>query len=196
MVDEHDAEKPVADLQRSFELADHQNHDADLPPAQTPQPQPASAAPETGDGSPTLAHKWYRYDGSLRDILCVFGAVCVLSWQAYIVYEYSVGTRTTATVDHCNVTRGNWYTWVSLSSCRATWNVGGQSQTGTIEPPFEAAFWSSVGPKNGSSLDVHVHDGTAVTLSKTFYFLLACCAFFLVVFSPRLWKAWRGRNRG
>jgi hypothetical protein len=196
MVDEHDPEKRAGSLRRSFQLAD-QIKAPDLPPVQPPQPQPASATAKTGDGGRTSAQKWYRYKGSLRDVLCVLGAVGLLIGTSYFVYEYRVGTPTTARVDHCDVFRGNWYTLVSNSKCRGTWSVGGQSQTGTIQPPFQAPFWSrSVGPRDGSSLHVRAHDGTAVTLSATFYEVLAFCAFLLAASLPGLWRAWRGRNRG
>jgi hypothetical protein len=63
-------------------------------------------------------------------------------------------------------------------------------------PPFQSPFWSrSVGPGEGSSLHVRVHDRTAVTLSKDLYFNFALFAFLFAACFPRLWKAWRGRNR-
>jgi hypothetical protein len=193
MVDEDDVEKRADYLPQAFQLAD-QNKAPDLPPAQPAQPQLASDA-TTDDRSYTPGRKWYRYDGSLRDILCVSLAVFILVWQAYLVYDYLVGTPTTMRVDHCDVTRGNWYTWWTTSSCRGTWSLGGQSQTGKIEPPFQAPFWSrSVGPGEGSSLHVRVHDRTAVTLSKDLYFNFALFAFLFAACFPRLWKAWRGHN--
>jgi Protein of unknown function (DUF2510) len=66
---------------------------------------------------------------------------------AYDSYAYGVGTPTTATNVHCiKYSRGS-------LSCTGTWRVGGKSYTG----PIMGAYG------NESSLDVHVHGGTAYT---------------------------------
>jgi hypothetical protein len=129
----------------------------------------------------------------MRDIFFLLLAVGILTLQAYFLYYYLVGTPTTARVDHCDVVPAR----ESSAACTGTWSVGGQSQTGKIEPVFEEPFWTrNVGPKVGSSLQVRVHDGTAVRRSTDLYLYSALGAFPLAACLPRLWRAWRGRNRG
>lgn len=68
------------------------------------------------------------------------------------IYEYRLGTATTATIDHCDRSS----TPRHIVTCTGTWNVGGQSQSGIIDGADRM-----LAP--GSSLAVHVNDGAAYT---------------------------------
>jgi hypothetical protein len=70
---------------------------------------------------------------------------------AYDAYAYRVGTPTTATIEQCTQA-GNG----SDQNCTATWSVGGTSHTGPIDTGGQ-------GYPQGSSLNVHVHRGSAYT---------------------------------
>jgi hypothetical protein len=70
----------------------------------------------------------------------------------YPIYEYRLGTSTTATIDHCEESSGKPY----VPTCTGTWTVGGQSQSGIIDGADQM-----LAP--GSSLAVHVNDGAAYT---------------------------------
>ena len=188
-MDQDDPEKRVADLERQL----GEQHVSDLPPAQPPQPQPANAAPETGNGSRMAARTSSLATGVWMGIFLVAFGVGGLAYVAYYSYGYWVGTPATATVDHCE-SGGLLGGWGQGSStyCNGTWSVGGQSQNGPIRPPF----WSGESYKGpGSSLDVHASDSTAYRLGKYLYVWIV--GPILVVWgSANLWRKWRGRNRG
>jgi hypothetical protein len=191
-VDQDDAEKRIVDLERQL----GEQRGADRPPARPPQP--ANAAPEPGrTGSRKRARIWSLATGLWTGMLLLWIGVAGLGYAAYFSYGYWVGTPTTATVDHCE-----WGGLIRSSPdssmyCDGTWSVGGQSQKGPIRPPFTDNDVNRVGP--GSSLDVHVSDGTAYTadsLGFRFYLGIILGPIFLVWGSASLRRAWRGRNRG
>ena len=70
----------------------------------------------------------------------------------YPIYQYQVGTPTTATIDRCDKSS----TPRHLVTCMGTWTVNGQSQTGLIDGADRMLV-------AGSSLAVHVKDGAAYT---------------------------------
>src|SRR5262249_32604803 len=84
----------------------------------------------------------------------------LVGMSAYRFHQYEVGTPTTATVVRCG-------TGPKSSGCQGTWSVSGRSQTGPIHGPS--------GPV-GSSVDVHVSDGTAYAGSPVLAFTLSLVA--------------------
>ena len=94
-----------------------------------------------------------------RHTLAPFELVLV-GMSAFRFHQYEVGTPTTATVVRCGA-------GPKSSGCYGTWSVGGQSQTGLIHGPS--------GPV-GSSVDVHVRDGTAYAGSPVLAFTLSLAA--------------------
>jgi hypothetical protein len=100
-------------------------------------------------------------------VLIIFGAVTLpailLCQGVYDTYAYSVGTPATATNIHCEQGKG--------VSCYGDWSIGGE---GTIE---------GIRHSDGSSLNVHVHDGTAYTpdaARRNFTFLAVVLGFYLL----------------
>src|SRR6516225_7370218 len=163
-MDSDDPEKRIADLE--YRSAG-QTHGADLPPPQPPQP--ANAAPEEPSGSRKPARKSLR-TGMWWGIFLVAFGVAGLAYAGYFSFEYWLGTPTTAKVGDCEMggLLGRWSEDPSLY-CNGTWSVAGQSQSGPIRP----AFWSNDGYNGpGSSLDVHVNDGTGYRLGKYLYLWL------------------------
>jgi hypothetical protein len=84
-------------------------------------------------------------------VLIIFSAVSLpgifLAKGVYGIHAYSVGTPASATHVHCeHAGRG--------VSCYGEWNVAGEPPSGTIE---------GITDSDGSSLNVHVHNGTAYT---------------------------------
>ena len=68
------------------------------------------------------------------------------------IYQYRIGTPTTATIAHCDRSS----TPRHIVTCMGTWTVEGQTQSGIIDGADQM-----LAP--GSSLAVHVNDGAAYT---------------------------------
>ena len=90
----------------------------------------------------------------------LLSSLVLVGMSAYRFHQYEVGTPTTATVVRCGA-------GPKSSGFYGTWSVGGQSQTGLIH--------GSSGPV-GSSVDVHVRDGTAYAGSPVLAFTLSLAA--------------------
>ena len=115
---------------------------------------PAGVAPQPAfPGEPRIVRRAGSGRKWLMKGLAVIPAALVLLLfvrDAYAMYAYHVGTPTTATIKQCRLgTRGHY-------SCDGTWSLGGNSYTGPIET-------GGTGYRQGSSLDVHVHGGSAYT---------------------------------
>jgi DivIVA domain-containing protein len=110
------------------------------------QPRPAGAGPK----------RWRLKIGDL--LLVVIGVAASLYFfgiGAHRIYEYRVGTPTTATVIDCTA-YGKTGLVGDTRSCTGTWNVGGESHTGKIRGDRE-------GYQVGSSVDVRVRGDEAMT---------------------------------
>jgi hypothetical protein len=111
------------------------------------QGDPGTHPQETRKGS-----FWVR-NGMLLMVLFVAGlGLYQLRDYWYPIYQYRLGTPTTATIDHCDMSSGKRY----LTTCTGTWTVNGQSQSGVIDGADRIL-------PAGSSLAVHVNDGNAYT---------------------------------
>jgi hypothetical protein len=66
----------------------------------------------------------------IRMILSAALAVVLLFYGAHGSYQYLAGTPTTATVTSCAAT--SLHGDQKMHNCKATWNIGGQSQTGPL----------------------------------------------------------------
>jgi hypothetical protein len=150
------------------------------------------------DGSHPQARARNLWNSLVMAVLVVSIGIAAVTYGALTPYEYWVGTPARAAVDHCE-----YHGTSSLESgpdldCTGTWSVHGQSQTGPIKPPFRENDQNGI--RAGKSvLDVRVHNGiayTAISVGKEFYLALALGAGLLGWGSFRLWKAWRGRDRG
>jgi hypothetical protein len=142
-MDQKDPEQRIADLERQL---GEQRRGADPPPEQ-PAQQP-NTAPERGSGSRTVA-----YLVLLLATLFGFVGVGNFGTGALLTFKDSVGTGTTATIDHC-----------VPQTCYAKWSVGGASQTGPILGRDSSTF--AYRPIHGdhlegSQVDVRVRGGTA-----------------------------------
>jgi hypothetical protein len=139
-------------------------------------PQQRIAEPEATYDSHTPGRAWNFtnvWNGLVMAFLMVTLGICAVTYGALTPYGYWVGTPTKAAVDHCEYhgSRDNGYEM----SCTGTWSLRGQSQTGSIKPPFRGDAQNGIRPGK-SVLDVHVHDGTAYTalsVGKGFYLALA-----------------------
>jgi len=93
---------------------------------------------------------------SMRDVMFLIVLLVVglglyqLRDDWYPIYQYHLGTPTTAIIDHCE--RG----MKGVVVCSGTWTVDGQSASGFIEGADRF-----LAP--GSSVAVHVNDGKAYT---------------------------------
>jgi hypothetical protein len=147
--------------------------------------EPANAAPETSNA----ARKWFG--GSWADILLVLFGIYRLGYVGYFSYGYWLGTPATATVGHCEL-GGLLQGWAEDSAryCDGTWSVDGQSQNGPIRP----AFWSHDGYKaSGSSLDVHVSEGTAYRWFGTYFYIGIIVGPILIIWgAANFWRKRRG----
>ena len=150
------------------------------------------------DGSHPQARARNLWNSLVMAVLVVSIGIAAVTYGALTPYEYWVGTPARAAVDHCE-----YHGTSSLESgpdldCTGTWSVHGQSQTGPIKPPFRENDQNGI--RAGKSvLDVRVHNGiayTAISVGKEFYLAHALGAGLLGWGSFRLWKAWRGRDRG
>jgi hypothetical protein len=81
-------------------------------------------------------------------IFCLVAGVNIFGTGAILVYEDSLGTPTTATIDHC-------HQGVGYQTCYAKWSIGGVSQTGPIRGRVYGDH------PVGSQLNVHVRGGSA-----------------------------------
>lgn len=114
----------------------------------------------------------------LAHLLLIFMAVVppaiFLTSGAYDSYAYHVGTPATATKVHCErAGRG--------IGCYGEWSVGGESSSGTIE---------GISHSDGSSLNVHVHDGTAYTAGaglREFRLVAIAVGFYIIVGAAIVW---------
>jgi Protein of unknown function (DUF2510) len=112
--------------------------------SQQPPPQMQSGA--GGRGSSGKAVRILLLVAPIAIVLiCLF----FIGWQIRDIYEYHVGTTTTATIDRCT-THGK------SETCYGTWSVDGRSQSGPIHG-------AGNNDRTGTTLDVHVSDGTAYT---------------------------------
>jgi hypothetical protein len=191
LIDQGDPEKRIADLER--QVAD-QKRGADLPPAQAPQP--ANAAPHTGSDS-RKSRIWSIAAGLWTGMLLLWIGFGGLGYVAYYSYGYWVGTPTTATIDHCEWARDQGPDTPASRDCTGTWSVGGQAQKGPIKPAFVDRQADKVKP--GSTMPVHVKDGTAYTaasLGDRFYLGIIIGPILIAWGSISLWRVWREHHRG
>lgn len=113
-------------------------------------------------------YNWWVLVVGVLTLLFIAGAgLHELRRTWYPAYQYEVGTRTTATVVRCEESRAK----VRLITCTGTWTVNGQSQSGPIDDGFDKNLAA------GSSLAVHVKDGTAYTAHS-----VATAIFFVALF--------------
>jgi hypothetical protein len=145
----------------------------------------ADAASETS----TAARK--RFQVSWNGIALVLFGISMLGYVGYFGYGYWVGTPATATVGHCEL-GGLLKGWADNSAryCDGYWSTGGQSRSGPIRP----AFWSHDAFRaSGSSLDVHVNDGTAYRWLGTYFYLGAIVGPILITWgATNFWRKRRG----
>jgi hypothetical protein len=169
-MDQHEPEKRIADLER-------QQADAAGQPRCDPARSPNRGSPERADWGqqPPL---WKRLVISL--VLLALPLI-TLGFGAYHSHAYHVGTPTTATNVHC-ISHARF-----PQSCTGTWSVGGESYTG----PIMGA------DRDGSSLDVHVHDGTAYTADAGPNTFLKGTIFLILVSVVIVvnWARWQARRR-
>jgi hypothetical protein len=133
--------------------------------------------------------KWFR--GSWGYVLLILFGFYMLGYAGYFAYGYWLGTPATATVGQCEL--GGllpWRTPESARYCDGTWIVGGQSQNGPIRP----AFWDNDAYQaSGSSLDVHIHNGTAYRWFGRYFYVGTIAGPLLVVWGSV--NIWRKRRR-
>lgn len=93
--------------------------------------------------------------------IAIFGSVSLvaLGIGVHHSYGYLSGTPTTATVSDCHGGPKD-----LNKTCHATWSVGGETRSGTIEGNIG-------GFRAGSVLDVHVRGGSAYTATSGFLYL-------------------------
>jgi uncharacterized membrane protein len=131
-----------------------QHDPADLQLAQPAQQ--ADAGPESGGGSRKVAFLVRFFAMG-----CLVAGVNIFGTGAILVYQDSLGTGTTATIDHCvphvyqESDNGVARQGVDYETCYAKWSTGGLSQTGPIRGRFHGDRLV------GSQVDVHVRGGTA-----------------------------------
>lgn len=144
---------------------------------------PAAAG---GVGGRTGSRPERRRDRIAVRLVVIFfvGASLVpLGIGVHHVYGYLSGTPTTATIVGCHGSTRNIH-----KTCKATWDVDGESHTGTIEGNIG-------GYPPGSSLDVHVRGSGAYTATSAYlYFGVAAGPTIIAV--VLLFGLWRLRRPG
>ncbi|OBI52096.1 hypothetical protein A5706_24085 [Mycobacterium sp. E796] len=127
-----------------------------------------SAAPGT-----RRPYNWWVLLVGVLTLLFIAGAgLHELRRTWYPAYQYGVGTPTTAIIVGCDKSSAKFH----LISCTGTWTVNGQTQSGLIDNGFDRNLAA------GSSLAVHVKDGTAYTAHsvRTAIFLVALFGLLLI----------------
>ncbi len=151
-----------------------------------------------GGGQPgrvwnSTANVW---NGLVTVFIAVGLGVCAVTYGMLTPYDYWVGTPAKAKVEHCERHGISSPDSSPDLDCTGTWSVRGQSQSGSIKPPFRDDEQNYV--RAGKSvLDVRVHDGTAYTkfsVGKGFYIGLVAGVGLIGWGSFRLWKIWARRR--
>jgi DivIVA domain-containing protein len=117
-------------------------------------------------------------------VIILIGAPLVpLGIGVHHVYGYLSGTPTTATIVGCHGSLRSIH-----KTCKATWNVDGESHTGTIEGGIG-------GHRPGSSLDVHVR-GSSAYMATSGYLYFGVAAVPSIIAAVLLFGLWRLRRPG
>jgi DivIVA domain-containing protein len=117
-------------------------------------------------------------------VIILIGAPLVpLGIGVHHVYGYLSGTPTTATIVGCRASIRSIH-----KTCKATWDVDGESHTGTIEGGIG-------GYRPGSSLDVHVR-GSSAYMATSGYLYFGVAAGPSIIAVVLLFGQWRLRRPG
>jgi hypothetical protein len=167
-MDQDDAEKRIADLERQHADSGGQ-----------PPDEPARSAKQ---GSPGKAG-WGRR--LLIGLLCVLFPTIIFGIGMYDAFGYYVGTPTTATNVVCTGSHRH-------QTCTGTWNLDGQSHTGEVRGAVDRDGSSDVRVYGGTAFtaDVVHHIFLLGPLYVGMLILL-----FLVGFNYQSVRAWSARSR-
>jgi hypothetical protein len=169
-MDQDDPEERVAELERQHvEAAGQARRDQ---ARHLDQDSPEKA------GRDKRSRQWTR----VAIFMIPFGLM-FFGFGACNFHAYHVGTPTTATNVHCVQSSSTIVHRSSTTSCTGTWSIDGQSHTGAVVGSF----------RDGSSLDVRVHDDIAYTGTGN-PTLFQIGAIFLIVGSVMLGVKWARRR--
>jgi hypothetical protein len=119
--------------------------------------------PESGGRQP--GRVWNSTSSVQRPVtlfIAVGLGICAVSYGVLTPYDYWVGSPAKAKVEHCERCGISSPDSSPDLDCAGTWSVRGQSQSGSIKPPFRDDEQNEV-RAGKSGPDVRVHNGTAYT---------------------------------
>jgi DivIVA domain-containing protein len=149
-------------------------------------PEPGFPAATGGFRGHTSSRPERRGDRIATWMIAIFfvGASLIpLGIGVHHVYGYLAGTPTTATIVGCRASIRSIH-----KTCWATWDVDGESHTGTIEGGIG-------GHRPGSSLDVHVR-GSSAYMATSGYLYFGVAAGPSIIAVVMLFGLWRIRQPG